>query len=185
MIYRVIWVLKTLIYAPFFGSFGFPSYIAKPIYLKRLSRIYLSKRVRILPHSRIEVMNKYSKIIFEENISIGQNFHITSADELIIGRNTTIAENVMITDIDHNYKEIGVHILDQNHIINKTRIGPNCFIGFGAVIQAGTILGEQCIVGANSVVRGEFPPFSVIVGVPGKIIKSYNHKTKKWEKVKS
>ena len=185
MIYKFFWVLKSLIYAPFLGSFGFPSYIANPIYLKRLSKIYLSKRVRILPHSRIEVTNENSKIIFEENISIGQNFHITSGGKLIIGKNTTIAENVMITDIDHDYQEIGVHILDQKHIIKKTTIGQNCFIGFGSVIQAGTELGEQCIVGANSVVRGKFPPYSVIVGAPGRIIKVYNHKSLKWEKVKS
>ena len=128
MIYKIFWILKSLIYAPFLGSFGFPSYIAKPIYLNRLSQIHLSKRVRILPHSRIEVTNKESKIIFGENISIGQNLHITSGGELIIGKNTTILENVMITDIDHDYKEIGKHILDQEYIISKTEIGENCFI---------------------------------------------------------
>jgi len=182
MVYRIIWVLKTLLYVPFLGSFGWPSYIANPIYLKRLKRINLDKRVRILPHSRIEVVSDDASITFEDNISIGQNFHITAGSNLVIKKNTTIAENVMITDIDHDYKAIGEHILDQEYIINKTVIGENCLIGFGVVIQAGTILGKQCIVGANAVVRGIFPDYCVIVGVPGKIIKRFNPNSQKWER---
>jgi len=182
MIYKFIWVLKTLFLAPFFGSFRFPSYVANPIFLKGIKKIHLGKRVRILPHSRIEVTSPEASITFVENISIGQNFHITAAGDLLIGKNTTIAENVMVTDIDHEYQEIDVHILDQKHIVSQTRIGENCFIGYGVVIQAGTILGKQCVVGANSVVRGEFPDYSVIVGVPGRIIKRYNQVSKKWER---
>ena len=50
------------------------------------------------------------------------------------------------------------------------------------MIQSGTILGKQCIVGANSVVRGQFPDYCVIAGNPAKIIKKYNFNTRKWEK---
>lgn len=182
MIYRIIWVLKTLLYVPFLGAFGWPSYIANPIYLKRLKKIHLGKRVRILPHSRIEVVSDNASITFEDNISIGQNFHITAGSNLVIKKNTTIAENVMITDIDHDYKVIGMHILDQEYIINKTEIGENCLIGFGVVIQAGTILGRQCIIGANAVVRGVFPDYCVVVGVPGRIIKRFNPNSERWEK---
>ena len=185
MIYKVFWLLKTLLYVPFLGSFGWPSYIANPIYLSRINKIYIGKRVRIFPNSRIEVVSDNASIIFEDNISIGQNFHVTAGSKLIIKKNTTIAENVMVTDIDHDYKEIGKHILDQKYIINKTEIGENCLIGFGAVIQAGTILGKQCVVGANAVVRGTYPDYSVIVGVPGKIIKRYNHENNKWQKTNS
>jgi serine acetyltransferase len=53
-------------------------------------------------------------------------------------------------------------------------------IGYGAAIQAGTILGEQCMVGTNAVVKGEFPSFSVIVGIPAKIIKRYDFCSHIW-----
>lgn len=69
-------------------------------------------------------------------------------------------------------------------MVRHTEIGENCFIGYGAAIQAGTVLGRQCIVGANSVVRGEFPDYCVIVGAPARIVKRYNPVSGEWEKNK-
>lgn len=182
MSFKIFWILRGLVYKLFLGKFIFPSYIGKPIYIGNFKRIFISKKVRIFPHARIEVVNDNSSIIFEENVSIGQNFHITSGSKLIIGRNTVIAENVMITNIDHEYQEIDKEILKQPLIIKDTKVGENCFIGYGAVIQAGTILGKHCIVGSNAVVRGEFPDYSVIVGMPAKIVKRYDNMTKEWKK---
>ena len=182
MIYKIWWIVRGLLYKPFFGSYGLPSYIGKPIYIGNFKRIYIGKKVRIFPHVRIEVVDNKSLIVFEDNISIGQNFHITSGADLIICKNTTIAENVMITNIDHEYQEIDKHILEQPLITNETKIGENCFIGYGAVIQAGTILGKHCVVGANAVVRGTFPAYSVIVGVPARIVKRYDKVSKEWKK---
>lgn len=182
MIFKIFWILRGLIYKPFFGKFGFPSYIGKPVYIGNFKRIFIGKKVRILPGARIEVVDKKSSIVFEDNISVGQNFHITSAGNLIIGKNTTFAENIMVTNIDHDYQEIDKHILDQKHIVKETKIGENCFVGYGAVIQSGTILGKQCIVGANAVVRGIFPDYSVIVGIPAKIVKRYDEKSKTWKR---
>lgn len=138
--------------------------------------------MRIFQGARIEVIGNDASIVFEENISIGQNLHITSATNLIIGKNTTIAENVFITSVEHNYQEVDVHIMEQKNIIKETQIGENCFIGYGAVIQAGTILGRQCIVGANAVVRGTFPNYCVIVGIPARIVKRYDEKSGVWRK---
>ena len=102
--------------------------------------------------------------------------------KLVIGAHTTISSNVMITNIDHEYREVGKHILQQPYLVRRTTIGENCFIGFGAMIQAGTVLGKQCIVGANSVVRGTFPDYCVIVGAPARIIKRYDPERKNWYK---
>ena len=182
MIFKIFWILRGLLYKPFFGSYGLPSYIGKPIYINNFKKIFIGKKVRIFPNSRIEVVNKESSITFENNVSIGQNFHITSGADLVIGKNTTITENVMITNIDHEYQEIDKHILQQPYIIKDTKIGKNCFLGYGVVIQAGTILGKQCIVGANAVVRGTFPAYSVIVGAPAKVVKRYDEVSKIWKK---
>lgn len=179
---KVLWGIRALYYKIFFRKFLFPSYIGRPIFLLNSKNVTIEKKVRIFPGARIEC-HLNGKILIEENVSIGQNLHITSGGNLVIGKNTTISGNVLITNIDHDYQELDIHILKQKLIIKETKIGENSFIGYGVIIQAGTILGKQCIVGANSVVRGVFPDLCVIAGNPAKIIKKYNISTKKWERI--
>lgn len=185
MICKLFWLLRALFYKPFFGKMGRMSYIGKPTYLGNMKRIFVGNKVRIFPGARIEVVSKTSSIHFQDNIAIGQNLHITSGGTLIIGKNTTMAGNVTITNIDHDYRMINVSIIDQPLLISETEIGENCYIGKGVMIQAGTKLGIQCIVGANAVVRGSFPDYCVIVGNPGKVVKKYDHETNSWLKVDS
>ena len=179
---KLKWHFNLIIKRPLFNKIGKYSYLGPSVSLVGTKNITIGNRVRIYPGNRMETYRN-GKIIIADECSVGQNFHITSADmELIIGKKTTILGNVFITNIDHEYRNIDKHILEQPMLTRKTVIGENCFIGFGASIQAGTILGKQCIVGTNAVVRGEFPDYSVIVGVPARIVKQYNVKTKHWER---
>ena len=132
--------------------------------------------------ARIEASSS-GRVVIDDNVSIGQCFHLIAKEMVVIGRNTTISANVFISDVEHEYRQLGVHIMDQELLVSRTTIGQNSFIGYGAVIRAGTILGEQCIVGANAVVRGRFPDRCVIAGNPARIIKKYNLVTKCWEKI--
>lgn len=184
MIFKIFWIIRGLLYKPFLGKYGFPSYIGKPIFIGNLKKIFIGKRVRIMPNARIEVVDKNSSIVFEDNISVAQNLHIISggSQELRICKNTTLSANIFITNLDHEYQNINIHILQQKLIANKTKVGENCFLGYGVVIQSGTILGKQCIVGSNSVVRGVFPDYCVIVGAPARIVKRYDEKSKTWKK---
>lgn len=50
-------------------------------------------------------------------------------------------------------------------------LGRNVFIGCNCIILKGTKLGDNCIVGAGSVVHGEFPEGCVLAGNPARIIK--------------
>ena len=184
MIFKIFWIIRGLVYKLFFGKFDLPSYIGKPIYIKNFKKIFIGKQVRIFPNSRIECIGKDAKIIIHDNVSIGPNLHLTARSTLEISKNCTISSNVLITDNQHTYLEIGIHIMNQKSIIKKTFIGENCFIGTGAVIDAGTILGKQCIVGANSVVSGLYPDYCVIVGAPGRIVKKYDTNTKEWKNTK-
>jgi acetyltransferase-like isoleucine patch superfamily enzyme len=182
MLYKFFWGLRALLYMPFLGKIGLPSYMGKPVLLVGLRKIFIGRYVRIYPNVRIEVHGAAACVKIQDDVAIAQNVHITSGAELVIGKATTILANVFITNIDHDYREIGKHILKQSYLINETTIGENCYIGIGACIQAGTILGKQCIVGANAVVKGHFPNYSVIVGIPAKVIKRYNSVTGNWEK---
>ena len=181
-LYKYFWYVKTLLKKFRFGHIGKKSYIGPRGIFLGTKKVFIGNEVRIYPGVRLEAYED-GKIKIEDDVSIGQNFHCTARDELVIGAHSTILGNVFITDMDHDYQEIGVHILKQKCIVKQTHIGENCFIGYGAAIQAGTKLGKQCVVGANAVVRGEFPDYSVIVGAPAKIVKKYNVESGKWERV--
>ena len=180
--YRSIWVLRAIIYNFILNKVGFPSYIGKPVFLYGAKKISIGKKVRIYPLSRMEVHGKDSEIIIKDNVSIGQGFHIISGGSLVIESGVLIAPNVFVNNMDNDYSEIGVPVFDQKQIVKKTHIGKNCFLGIGARIQAGTILGEQCIIGASAVVKGVYPDYCVIVGNPAIIIKRFDMKSKKWKK---
>lgn len=182
MYFKFFWIIRALFYKPFFGKFLMPSYIGKPVYLHGIKNIFIEKNVRLFPNIRMEVHGKDASITISEDVGIAQNVHITSGSNLTIGKSSTILANVFITNIDHDYTTIGVNILKQGMIIKETKIGDNCFIGIGAAIQAGTILGNHCVVGANSVVKGIFPDYSIIAGVPAKVVKRYNIQNGLWEK---
>lgn len=182
MVYKFFWFLQTQVLRLLIPKIGLISYVSWPMFILGGRKIFIGNKVRIFPASRLEVHGK-GAIIIEDDVSIGQNLHLISFDnDLYIRKGTTISGNVFVTNVDHEYSEIGVHILKQKYIRKYTEIGENCFIGYGASIQAGTILGKQCIVGSNSVVRGVFPDFSIIVGVPARVIKRYNSETQEWQK---
>jgi len=181
-IQKFLWIVNAILLKIRFKKVGFPSYIGPTLFILGAQNIRIGNRVRIFPGIRMEAHNN-GLIDIKDNISIGQNCHLICSDILLeIGSHTTLSGNVFITNIDHNYQEIGKHILDQEYLVKLTTIGENCFIGYGAAIQAGTILGKHCVVGANSVVRGTFPDYCVIAGAPAKIIKRYNIQSGLWEK---
>lgn len=179
---KFVWVLLSIRYVLFFAKFRFPSYIARPMLLKGKRKFYFGRRVRIFPAARIEVVEKHGEVIIGDNVSIGPTFNLTCANHVEIGGGTVISANVFITDMDHSYQTIGVPIMDQRNVISSVKISENCFLGVGVVILAGTKLGVQCIVGANSVVRGEFPDRCVIAGAPARVIKRYDELLKEWVK---
>lgn len=180
---KILWAARAVCYKPFFKKLALPSYMGKPTFLSGVSKMVIHKRVRIFPGLRAEVIGNNAELVINEDVAIAQNVHLTSAGKLVIGSQTTILANVFITNIEHPYEDITTPTSKQPFIIKDTIIGEQCFIGIGASIQAGTILGKHCIVGTNAVVRGNFPDYCVIAGVPAKIIKKYNQQTQTWEKV--
>ena len=85
-----------------------------------------------------------------------------------------IFTNVIILTHDWSFLKGLIAINKVNECIssfhNGVSIGENSFIGAGAVILPGTKIGKFCIIGAGSVVKGNIPDYSIVVGNPCKII---------------
>ena len=178
-LFKAVWIFRAIFYKCIFAKLLMPSYIGPPVFLLNTRRRHFGKRVRIFPGLRAECHGK-GKIFVQDNVSIGQGFHVIASSELYIGRGCLISGNVFVTDTEHSFDQVDIPVFDQSDKVIPTRIGENCFIGMGARIQAGTILGKGCVVGANSVVRGEFPDYCVIVGAPGRIVKRYDSEACQW-----
>ncbi len=174
-------VLRAIVYKTKFKKIEFPSKVGKKLLLLNPKGVVCGKKVRIMSGFRIECHHG-GNIKIGNDVSIGQNLHLVSGGgTLKIGDHVTISGNVFISNLTHSYENIDIHALNQEHIIEQVQIGDCSFIGFGVCILPGTKLGKNVIVGANSVVKGEFPDYSVIAGVPARIIKKYNFEKQIWE----
>lgn len=175
-------------YSMYFKKIGQGSIIKKPLFLMNLKYISIGCNVVIGEGIRMEAINSHKsqnfnpQIIIEDGVTFQQRCHVTAVDTLIIGKNSMISFDVSIQDSDHEYFNLSIPVSDQLLSVNKTQVGENCFIGSGVKIQAGTILGRHCVVGTNAVVRGSFPDYCVIVGIPAKIVKRYDKNVEKWRK---
>ncbi|WP_281224928.1 acyltransferase [Flavobacterium aquiphilum] len=65
--------------------------------------------------------------------------------------------------------------------IKEIKIGNNVFIGMGAIILPGTVINDNVVIGAGSVVRGTIETDSIVIGNPGQVIGKLSEKSQKWE----
>ena len=105
------------------------------------------------------------------NVGFGTHGFFGGAGGVEIGDDTIIGNYVSIHPENHNYKNTEVPIRMQGVCRKGIKIGKGCWIGAKATILDGTVLGDGCIVAAGAVVNGNFPPMSILGGVPAKIIK--------------
>ena len=90
-------------------------------------------------------------------VKIGENVLIGSHVDIISGKHT------------HLFSDPSLPIHSQGGVFEQIQIGTNSWIGNSAVILAN--IGEQCVIGAGSVVVKEIPPRSVAVGNPARVIR--------------
>ena len=100
---------------------------------------------------------------------------------VLIGDNVIIAQGVVLSGLDHNYKECNISISKQGVSTALINIEDDVWIGANSVITKGVKIGKHSIVAACSVVNKDVPPFSIVAGNPAKVIKQYNHSSGEWE----
>ena len=133
--------------------------------------------------------NSKQVITIGKNVQINDYVHIGAVESIEIEDNVLIASKVFITDHNHgNYsgenQDSPETIPHDRTIYSKpVKIKKNVWLGEFVSVLSGVTIGEGSIIGAMSVVNKDIPPFTIAVGSPAKVIKKYNHSTKKWDKV--
>lgn len=105
--------------------------------------------------------------------SIAQNCSISGEKAgIFIGDNVMIAPNVVIVAFNHGFENMEVPMVKQNKTEAPVIIENNVWISSNCTINKGIRIGEGSIIGANSFVNKDIPPYSVAGGVPAKLIRS-------------
>jgi len=102
---------------------------------------------------------------------MGQECTISAYKHVRIGEQCVIADRAMFIDFDHGTVEVERPIRVQGIYKRSVAVGSNCWIGYGACILRGTSVGDNSIVGTNSVVTKDVPANAIVGGVPAKVIR--------------
>lgn len=120
-------------------------------------------------------------------VHIGNNTFVGLFDVVIgpvtIGDHVIIAQNVVISGLNHGYEDVNIPIKDQPCTTAEIIIEDECWIGANAVITAGVRIGKHSVVAGGSVVTKNVPAYSIVGGNPAKVLKQYNPDSGLWEKV--
>ncbi|KQY69231.1 MULTISPECIES: acyltransferase [unclassified Sphingomonas] len=111
-----------------------------------------------------------AKVVIGDDGSINSNCVIVASTGIRIGDNVAIAEFVSIRDQEHRFRP-STGVRGQGFDSAPIIIEDNCWIGRGVYIGPGSVIRRGSIVAANSVVKGEFPPNSLIAGAPARVKK--------------
>jgi acetyltransferase-like isoleucine patch superfamily enzyme len=102
---------------------------------------------------------------------IGQECTISAYQHVKIGRECVIADRAMFIDFDHGVVEVERPVRLQGIYKRDVDVGNNVWIGYGACILRGVTIGDNAIIGTNSVVTKDVPANAVVAGLPAKIIR--------------
>lgn len=114
-------------------------------------------------------------LVIGENTSIGHRALLDARKGLIIGNYVTLATEVMIWTLQHDYNDVAF-----KGVGSSVSIGDYVWMGSRSIILPGVSIGKYAIVAAGSVVTKNVEPYSVVGGIPAKVIrireiKEYNY----------
>jgi acetyltransferase-like isoleucine patch superfamily enzyme len=101
---------------------------------------------------------------------------VASMELVEIGDHCMFANGCFVTDANHRFSDPDKPITWQGFDSKgPTRIGDNVWCGAHVVVTSGVTIGERCVIGANSVVTTDIPPFSIAAGVPARVLRTIEH----------
>ena len=150
------------------------------VYISALGKegVFFGNNVGIGAYSRVVVSTtfdnpgKYIKI--GNNVGIGEFAYLGGGGGLEIGDDCIIGQYFSCHPENHVTHNLNMPIRYQGVSRKGIKIGQNCWIGSKVTILDGVSIGEGCIIAAGAVVTKSFPDYSIIGGVPAKLLKYRN-----------
>jgi acetyltransferase-like isoleucine patch superfamily enzyme len=112
---------------------------------------------------------------------LGQECTISAYRHVSIGRDCIIADKVMMIDFDHGMVEVERTIREQGIYKREVHVGHNVWIGYGACLLRGVVVGDNSVIGTSAVVTSDVPDNAVVGGIPARLIRMRDApKTFRW-----
>lgn len=195
---RLTMALRGLVIAPFLRSFAAPIFVGRGTRLTTRKRIRIGRGATIGEFVRMDGLSKqgieigpgatigaYTVIMptsvlrrlgvgfrMGRNSGIGQFSFVGCGGGVTVGDNVIMGQYVSFHTQNHIFSDVDATILSQGVTHAPIVIEDDCWIGAKATFLSGAKVDRGCVVAAGAVVRGEIPPYSVIGGVPARILKS-------------
>lgn len=139
----------------------------------KIEEINIGKNCEI--RSGAQLRSWMGTIVIGDNCSINSNTILYGTGGINIGNNVRIAANSLLVASTHLHDRCDIPIASQGWTGDGITIQDNCWIGGGVCILDGITIGHDSIIAAGTVINRSIPPFSVVAGVPGKIIRNRLH----------
>ena len=164
-----------------FKSFGKNTFLLKETYLIGGKYISLGNRTCIGNRAILTAWDKYGtkvfhpEIIIGNNVSIGDDCHISAINKIVIGNDVLTGKKITIVDNSHgecNLEGLAFSPLDRPlYSAGPVYIEDGVWIGDKVTILPNVRIGKNAIIGANAVVSKDIPANCIAVGIPAKVIK--------------
>jgi acetyltransferase-like isoleucine patch superfamily enzyme len=123
------------------------------------------------------VISAFTKVKISGPFVMGQRCQISTgcflgagSAGLTLGDDVLVSPNCAIFTGTYVFDRLDVPLQDQGTVSKPVRIGHRVWVGSNSVILAGADIGDNAIVSAGSVVSGQVPPNSIVLGNPAKVI---------------
>lgn len=115
------------------------------------------------------------------NCFIGKENFFTSGKLISVGDYVLTTKGCRFIGSSHNIDNPEVpYLLTGTTSVHEIKIGVNCFLGVGVTVLGNISIGHGSVIGSNSLVLQDIPPFSLAVGNPARVLKRYSFGQKKW-----
>lgn len=126
-------------------------------------------RLQLEPQVYLKITHDAAEVIFGHEVFIGYDAEIDISQKLILGNHVLIAPGCFITDHQHNYRR-HTRIAAQGCRAAPVKLEDDVWLGAHAVVLPGITIGQGAIVGAGAVVTHDVLPWSIVAGVPARVI---------------
>lgn len=152
------------------GFCGDQVFIDDNVKLMRFPKgINIASHVALKEGARICACNPQASVTIGENTTIGYHTFIFASEQITIGKNCLIAPFVYLVDSDHE--------ISRNELINQQAnktapiiIGNDVWLGSNVTVLKGVRIGDGAVVGANALVNSDVEPYTIVGGVPARVI---------------